>query len=153
MCRSCGMYGHKAAECPDKKTDSDIAGEKQGRSQGKCFKCGTCGNKVKFCQKHVWRRSENSNQEVDILESEDEEPSYAWAILNETTKSENSMFCTVDGGNITYLLNILGLVTLGFHPTSPTSVLQCMIWKVSMSPFKAAVLVCRQQRRGYCIAI
>ena len=36
-CRSCGKYGHKAAECTYKKTDSNIAQGNQGRFQGKCF--------------------------------------------------------------------------------------------------------------------
>ena len=37
-CKSYYKYSHEAAECPDKNTNSDIAGGNPGRFQGKCFK-------------------------------------------------------------------------------------------------------------------
>ena len=50
--------------------------------------------------------------------------------------------------SVPHLLNILGLVTLAYHAISLVSLLPCMIWEVSMSLFKAVVVVCKQIRNG-----
>ena len=49
--RSCGKYHHKLTECPDKKTDSDIARGNPGRFQGKYFKCGAWGHRPNFARR------------------------------------------------------------------------------------------------------
>ena len=54
------------------------------------------GQRAKIFLKSAGMKSE-SNQAMDFQESEDEEPSYALAILHETAKPEESMFYTVDG--------------------------------------------------------
>ena len=47
--------------------------------------------------RRVLKNDSKSNQDINLQESESEEPSYASAILNGTKKRENSMFYTVDG--------------------------------------------------------
>ena len=93
------------------------------------------------------------SQAIDLQDSEDEEPSCALAILIGTAKSDNSMFSTVDGKNTTYLLNILGLVTLAHHSISQIRLLPYIMWTVSLSMVKAIGIVCRKQRKENCVAI
>ena len=55
--------------------------------------------------------------------------------------------------DITHLLNILGLGILAHHDISLISPLKYMMWKVSMSLFKAVVMVCKQPRKGNCVEV
>jgi hypothetical protein len=51
-CQGCRKYGHKVANCPNKK-DKDGSGKTNGNktveSKGKCFKCHEIGHKVLSC--------------------------------------------------------------------------------------------------------
>ena len=46
-CRSCGKYGHKAADCPDKRERQETS-EKKMRNV-KCYKCGNYGHYANKC--------------------------------------------------------------------------------------------------------
>ena len=63
--------------------------------------------------------------------------------------------CSVQGmrKSISHLLNILGRVIWAHHVISLISLLSCMMWKVLMSLFMAAVVIYRQPRKGNCVAI
>ena len=111
------------------------------------------GSQSKVFLKDCWKKSEKSNQPKDLQKSEDEEPSYALTICKETARLENSMCCTVDAENITYLLNILGLATLAHDFFSPINLLSCTMCNVSISLFNAVIVVCRQPKRGNYVAM
>ena len=57
MCRSCGEYGHKAADCPKKG---------KGQFKGKCHYCGKIGHKENECFKKKRDNKENNKNTDDV---------------------------------------------------------------------------------------
>jgi hypothetical protein len=68
-CRGCGKYGHKVANCPDKKEKNSSRKtnrNKLGEFKGKCFKCHEFSHKASNCP-NKGKNNEGSGHE-DAME-------------------------------------------------------------------------------------
>ena len=121
-CRSCGKYGHKAADCQDDKekksngetkADDDKKGPTTTKFQGRCKFCNIYGHKEADCRhKKRQQSNEKANTAVDkeeeeeeigfcAIEKELEQVSIAEILNNEwamTTKDENKHMAIADTG-------------------------------------------------------
>ena len=59
-CKKCGVFGHKAAKCPEKKKGNNASNKKENKIKikGKCFNCGKEGHQVVDC----WHKEENKDK-------------------------------------------------------------------------------------------
>ena len=63
LCRSCGQYSHKAADCPEKKRNATVGGKK--KFNGKCFYCGKLGHRQEDCFKRM--ADEHKKDQADLV--------------------------------------------------------------------------------------
>ena len=76
-CHSCGKFGHKSVECPNKnKRDNGGNGGDKGRFNGKCFYCGKWGHMKQDCNKLKADRAARSTNAMIAEEDEDEDHVY-----------------------------------------------------------------------------
>ena len=59
-CKKCGVFGHKAAKCPEKKKGNNGPDKKENKIKikGKCFNCGKEGHRAVDC----WHKEENKDK-------------------------------------------------------------------------------------------
>ena len=124
-CYTCGNFGHKSTDCPNKKNDSENGtNKKRKRFNGRCTHCGRWGHKRPdrwYCKKEQERQNSNSKN-VNVT-SETKTDKDVALITDVTCGSETALLCTeickdVFSGASSHMTNTLqGMYTnVRYHP-------------------------------------
>ena len=99
-CYTCGNFGHKSANCPSKKNDSESDPRKK-RLNVKCTHCGRWGHKYTDCwyYKKQQDRQKNNGESINVTSETKEEKDVA-LITENPTGNENILLCTEIHGDV-----------------------------------------------------